>query len=167
MANETLKELKYSGSKVLVEAARRDVKGRKIDTTYATKNEVISEKITINLSSTGETSLDITGYSQLWLEILGSYMAGATTVDIGKMSGSSKIKIFSLPIAELNEMFHAMVCITINDSLINVVAYYNNTTVIPRVICEHTTSSDTLYFEAPGITSSSNLDIVGFAIKEI
>lgn len=167
MANEVLKELKYNGKKVISEVARRDALGRTINITYATKDEIIFEKITINLSSTGETSLDITGYSQLWLEILGSYMSGATAVNIGKMSGSSKIKILNLPIAELNGMFHAMVCITINNSLINIVAYYNNATTVPRVISDHSTPSNTIYFEAPGITSSSNLDIIGFAIKEI
>ena len=40
MANETLKELKYNNSKVLVEAAKRDGDGKVIATTYATKTDV-------------------------------------------------------------------------------------------------------------------------------
>ena len=41
MANETLKELQYDGKKIISEVARRDALGRTIDTTYATKNEIM------------------------------------------------------------------------------------------------------------------------------
>lgn len=40
MANETLKELKYNGNKVVTEVARRDAQGRVIHTTYPTKAEI-------------------------------------------------------------------------------------------------------------------------------
>lgn len=40
MAQEVMKELKYDGSKVVVEVARRDAKGNTIDTTYATLTAV-------------------------------------------------------------------------------------------------------------------------------
>ena len=40
MASETLKEITYDGKKVLTEAAKRDARGRVIDTTYYTKAQV-------------------------------------------------------------------------------------------------------------------------------
>ena len=43
MAQETLKELKYNGKKVIAEVARRDALGRIIDTTYLTDVQLISE----------------------------------------------------------------------------------------------------------------------------
>lgn len=52
MAQETLKELKYDGKKVIAEVARRDALGRTIDTTYATKSEI----------STGDSVIDLTAY---------------------------------------------------------------------------------------------------------
>ena len=52
MAQETLKELRYDGSKVIAEVARRDALGRTIDATYATKSEI----------STGDSIIDLTVY---------------------------------------------------------------------------------------------------------
>ena len=43
MAEETLKELKYNGSKVIAEVARRDDEGNKIPSTYLTDVQLISE----------------------------------------------------------------------------------------------------------------------------
>ena len=43
MAEETLKELKYNGSKVIAEVARRDDEGNKIPNTYLTDVQLISE----------------------------------------------------------------------------------------------------------------------------
>ena len=43
MAQETLKELRYDGSKVIAEVARRDGEGNKIPDTYLTNVQVISE----------------------------------------------------------------------------------------------------------------------------
>ena len=43
MAQETLKELKYNGSKVIAEVARRDGEGNRIASTYLTDVQVISE----------------------------------------------------------------------------------------------------------------------------
>ena len=43
MAQETLKELKYNGSKVIAECARRDDEGNKIASTYLTDVQIISE----------------------------------------------------------------------------------------------------------------------------
>ena len=43
MAQETLKELRYNGSKVIAECARRDEEGNRIASTYLTDVQVISE----------------------------------------------------------------------------------------------------------------------------
>lgn len=43
MAQETLKELKYNGSKVIAEVARRDDEGNRIVSTYLTDVQIISE----------------------------------------------------------------------------------------------------------------------------
>lgn len=164
MANEVLKELKYSGKKVLVEAAKRDALGRTIDATYATKSEITSEKITMSLSSTEETSLDITDYSQLWLEIIGDFISSNATLNIGIKSNSSKKQILSIPVVELNDMFHAMICITDRNGRIYVVVYYNSSTYVLQVKCSDASSSDTIYFEPSGMTSSNALTVDGFAI---
>ena len=49
MAVETLKELEYDAKKVLVECARRDDLGRRIETTYATKQEIELYETNISL----------------------------------------------------------------------------------------------------------------------
>ena len=43
MAQETLKELRYDGSKVIAECARRDEEGNKIASTYLTNVQIISD----------------------------------------------------------------------------------------------------------------------------
>ncbi len=43
MAQETLKEIFYDNSKVIVEVARRDIQGRLFDTTYVTKSDLEDE----------------------------------------------------------------------------------------------------------------------------
>lgn len=55
MANETLKELKYNNSKVLVEAAKRDGDGKVIATTYATKTDANNNFVKKTYSYTDKT----------------------------------------------------------------------------------------------------------------
>lgn len=55
MANETLKELKYNNSKVLVEAAKRDGDGKVIATTYATEVDVNNNFVKKTYSYTDKT----------------------------------------------------------------------------------------------------------------
>lgn len=55
MANETLKELKYDNSKVLVEAAKRDGDGKVIAITYATTTDVNNNFVKKTYSYTDKT----------------------------------------------------------------------------------------------------------------
>lgn len=55
MANETLKELKYNNSKVLVEAAKRDGDGKVIAITYATTTDVNNNFVKKTYSYTDKT----------------------------------------------------------------------------------------------------------------
>lgn len=166
MARETLKELKYNGQKVIAEVARRDAAGRTISTTYALRSEIISERIAINLADIEETNLDITDYSQLWLEIFCAFTSSPITIYIGVMSGSSKTRVLTIPVADVSGGFHAMVCITKADRT-SFAAYYNSSTTALQFDGGYASSTaGTIYIEAPGITSSSTLIINGFAILE-
>lgn len=166
MANETLKELKYNGKKVISEVARRDALGRTINTTYATKSDIISEKIDINLADVKEISLDITGYSQLWLEIVGNNIQSGVNLRIGTVFNSgAKSEVLFIPVVELNGMFHAMVCITKRNYTF-FTAYYNSSTNALQFNGDYAAFSNTIYFKADGISSSNLLRVIGFAILE-
>ena len=191
MAQTILKELTYDDSKVVVEVARRDAQGRTIDTTYATKaelpaeyvaiegfkadyldandvaykNEIPFEKISINLVTVEDTSLDISDYKQLWLDILVGNFVLDTTLQIGISANGSKRAILNIPINK-NSASHAIVCITDTVSLSFVAYYTNSSTNTVQFDAGITPHATHIYFEASGIRSSSTLAIDGFAILD-